>query len=84
MITTIHCEGAYVTWKGQVRFVRYVDNPNTINIKNSEIGMLFELPSHELGSQEEIQMYQWQSLMYNEQSIAFLFFPFYQISTYFC
>ena len=24
MITTIHFEGAYVTWKGQVRFLRFM------------------------------------------------------------
>ena len=35
MITSVHVEGAYVTWKGEVRFLRFVDEPNTINIKNS-------------------------------------------------
>jgi hypothetical protein len=48
MITTIHFEGAYVTWKGQVRFLRFMGQPNTINIKNIEIGVLLELSPHEL------------------------------------
>ena len=55
MITTIHFEGAHVTWKGQVRFVRFVDQPNTSNIENNKIGVLLELSSHGLYSQEEIQ-----------------------------
>ena len=41
MINTIHFEWAYVTWKGQTRF---------FNIKNSKIGVLLELSSHELYS----------------------------------
>ena len=56
MITIVHFWGAYVIWKGQVRFVRFGDQPNTINIENSEIGVLLELPSLEFHSQEEIQM----------------------------
>ena len=48
MITIVHFEGAHVTWKGQVRFVMSVDQPNTINIENSEVGVLLELSSHEL------------------------------------
>ena len=31
-----------------------MDQPNTINIENSKIGVLLELSSHELYSQEEI------------------------------
>ena len=54
MITIVHFWGAYVIWKGQVRFVRFGDQPNTINIENSEIGVLLELPSLEFHSQEEI------------------------------
>ena len=51
MITTVHVEGAYVTWKGEVRFLKFVDQPNTINIENSDIKMLLELSSHEFYSQ---------------------------------
>ena len=52
MIIIVHVEGPYVTWKGQVRFV---DQPNTFNIENNEIGVLLDLSSHEICSQEEIQ-----------------------------
>ena len=52
MITTVHFEGTYVTWMGQVRFV---DQPNTINIEKGKIEVLLELSSHELYSQEEVQ-----------------------------
>ena len=40
MITTVHFEGACVTWKDQARFMRFVDPPNASDIKNSEIGVL--------------------------------------------
>ena len=55
MIVTIHFVRAYVTWKGQVRFLRFMGQPTTINIENSEIGVLLELSRHELYTQEEIQ-----------------------------
>jgi hypothetical protein len=54
MITTFHFEGAYATWKGQARFLIFVDQPNTINIEKSKIGVLLELSSRELYSYEEI------------------------------
>ena len=54
MITTIHFEGVYVTWKGQVRFLRFVDQPNTINIENIESGVFLELSSHKPYSHKEI------------------------------
>ena len=50
MITTVHFEGGYVAWKGQVMFLRFMDQPNTINIENSEIGVLLDVSSHELYS----------------------------------
>ena len=31
MTVIVRFEGAYVTWKGQVRFMRFVEQPNTIN-----------------------------------------------------
>ena len=37
-----------------MRFLRFVDQPNAINIENSEIGVLLELSSRELYSYEEI------------------------------
>lgn len=43
MITTVHFEGAYITWKGQVRFLKFMDQSNTVNIKNNEIGVLSKL-----------------------------------------
>jgi hypothetical protein len=52
MITIVHFERTYVTWKDQVRFV---NQPNTINIENSKIGLPLELSSLELYPQEEIQ-----------------------------
>jgi hypothetical protein len=55
MIITIHVEGAYVTWKSRVRFMRFMDQPNTNNIKNSNIGVPLEFPSPEFYSQEENQ-----------------------------
>jgi hypothetical protein len=51
MITTVHFEGAYVTWEGQLRFM---GQPNTSNIKNNKIGVLLELSSHEHYSNEDI------------------------------
>jgi hypothetical protein len=55
-LTTIaHVEGAFVTWKDQVRFVKFVDQPDTVNIANSEIGVLLELSSQEVCSQQKIQ-----------------------------
>ena len=39
----------------KVRFLRFTDQPNTINIEHSEIGVLLELSSRELYSQEGIQ-----------------------------
>ena len=47
MITTVHFEGAYATWKGQVRFM---DQPNIVNIKNSGIEVFLDLSSQELHS----------------------------------
>jgi hypothetical protein len=55
MISVGHFEDAYVTWKGQVRFMRFMNQPNIVNIEHSEIGVLSELSIHELYSQEEIQ-----------------------------
>ena len=55
MINTVHFEGAYVTWKSQVKFLRFVDQHNTINIENSEIGVLLEVSSFELYPQKDIQ-----------------------------
>ena len=40
MITTVHFEGACVTWMGQVRFV---DQPSTINIENIETRLIVSL-----------------------------------------
>jgi hypothetical protein len=55
-VTTIaHIEGAFVTWKDQVRFVKFVDQPDTVNIANNEIGVLLELSSQEVCSQQKIQ-----------------------------
>ena len=51
MMTTVHFERTYVTWKGQVKFV---DQPNTVNIENNEISLL-GLSALELYPQEEIQ-----------------------------
>jgi hypothetical protein len=51
MITTVHFAGVNGTWKGQVRFFRFMDQPNTINIENNKIGVLLEMSSHELYSQ---------------------------------
>ena len=50
-MTTVHFERTYVTWKGQVKFV---DQPNTVNIENNEISLL-GLSALELYPQEEIQ-----------------------------
>ena len=36
MVTIVYFEGTYVTWKGQVRFARFVDQLNIVNIKNNE------------------------------------------------
>jgi hypothetical protein len=55
MISVGHFEDAYVTWKGQVRFMRFVDQPNTIIIENGEVGVLLKLSSLELYSQKEVQ-----------------------------
>ena len=52
MINIVHFEGDYVTRKGHGMFLRFMDQPNTINIENSKIGVLLELSSHELYSQE--------------------------------
>ena len=54
MITIVHFKRAYVTWKGQARFVRLVDYLNTSNIKSSKIRVLLELSSRKLYF-EEIQ-----------------------------
>ena len=53
MNTTIPFEGAYVAWKGQVRFVNQL---NTVNVKNNNNVILLRSFSHELYSQEEIKI----------------------------
>lgn len=55
MITIVQFQGTYVTWMGQVRFVGFVDQPNTINTEKGKIGVPLEMSSHELYSQEAIQ-----------------------------
>jgi hypothetical protein len=64
--------------EGQVRFVRFMDQPNTINIENSEIGVPLEWSSCELYSQEGIQI-----IIENHQSKVKKSLHF-NFSIYFC
>ena len=72
MISVVHFEGTYVTWKGLVRFMRFMDQPNIVNIENSEIGVLSELSIHELYSQKEIQSILGNHLCKMKTSLCFL------------
>ena len=82
MVTTIHFEGVYVIWKGQVRFLRFVDQPNTINTENSEIWdsenclhMSFTLEKRLIVSLTIINVYE-KSIVF-EKKIQYIFFEWY-------
>ena len=68
MITIVQYEGPYVAWKGQVRFLMFMDQPNTINIEKSEIRVLLKFVFKHTSFSRWDSKYHWKSLMWIEKT----------------
>lgn len=55
MITIVQFKRACITYQGQARFVKFIDQVNSSNIKNIKIEVLLELSSRELYFEKKIQ-----------------------------
>jgi hypothetical protein len=75
-------EGAYAIWKGQMRFVRFMDQPNIVNIENSEIGVLLELSHMSFTLKKKIRVSL--TIINVEWEIRCIWFNFYFNFFFFC